>query len=220
MSRTRYVRPEFFKDEDLAELTHWIRLLFIGLWVIADKAGRLKDRPLWIKAELFPYENIDIEKGLKALASPKKYGKLPLIYRYEADNAKYIQILGWTEHQKPHHQEPESRILKIPKELLKTLTLTKTITINIREQVEPHQRISEPIQRNSEHKIKYLDFVMLYKEEYDKLIANLGKLSTNKLIEDLNNYIGSKGKKYKSHYHTILTWSKKSQDGLQKWLDS
>jgi hypothetical protein len=27
-------------------------------------------------------------------------------------------------------------------------------------------------------------------------------------IERLNNYIGSSGKKYKSHYHTILNWSR------------
>jgi len=29
------------------------------------------------------------------------------------------------------------------------------------------------------------------------------------MITKLNNYIGSKGKKYKSHYHTILNWSRR-----------
>ncbi len=45
------------------------RLLFIGLWTQADRDGRLEDRPKRLKAEIFPYENYDIEKGLNELQS-------------------------------------------------------------------------------------------------------------------------------------------------------
>ena len=58
-------------------------------------------------------------------------------------------------------------------------------------------------------KNKYLEFVLLTTEEYEKLIVKLGKETTGSFIERLNNYIGSKGKKYKSHYHTILNWYNK-----------
>ncbi len=60
-----------------------------------------------------------------------------------------------------------------------------------------------PIQKD---KTKFLDFVFLKDEELKKLIDKLGERNTQVWIERLNNYIGSKGKKYHSHYHTILTW--------------
>lgn len=107
MSRIRYLKPSFFLDEDISELPHWIRLLYQGLWVIADKEGILEDRPKRIKAEIFPYESADIENGLAALASLKR-NKRPFIVRYEVDGEKYIQILKWRDHQKPHHTEKES----------------------------------------------------------------------------------------------------------------
>lgn len=59
---------------------------------------------------------------------------------------------------------------------------------------------------------KFKEFVFLTDSEYLKLIDKLGKSKTEEFIERLNNYIGSKGKKYKSHYHTILSWS--SKDGV------
>ena len=64
--------------------------------------------------------------------------------------------------------------------------------------------------KNSPPKIKYLDFVLLTDDEYSKLTKKFNsKLDSH--IENLNNYIGSTGKKYKSHYHTILSWNRKNE---------
>lgn len=57
-------------------------------------------------------------------------------------------------------------------------------------------------------KIKHLDFVYLTSEEYQKLADELG-LEIESYLVRLNGYIGSKGAKYKSHYHTILNWHRK-----------
>ena len=57
-------------------------------------------------------------------------------------------------------------------------------------------------------KNKYLDFVYLSEDEHQKLISQLGNKLTDELIDKLNNYIWSTGKRYKSHYFTILNWSK------------
>jgi hypothetical protein len=62
-----------------------------------------------------------------------------------------------------------------------------------------------------ENKNKHLSFVFLSKEEYEKLILKFGEEGTCERIYKLNNYIGSKGKKYKSHYHTILSWESKNE---------
>ena len=60
----------------------------------------------------------------------------------------------------------------------------------------------------------YLEFVKLTQKEHLSLTDRFGKSVTEDLIERLNGYIGSKGEKYKSHYHTILNWAKK--DGITK----
>ena len=51
--------------------------------------------------------------------------------------------------------------------------------------------------------------VLLTQDEYNKLVAEYGEEFTKQKIQDLDLYIGSKGRHYKSHYMTILTWIKK-----------
>ena len=63
-------------------------------------------------------------------------------------------------------------------------------------------------------KDKYLDYVLLSKEEHQKLVDKLGTALVDTYIDRLNNYIGSKGRRYKSHYYTILAWAQK--DGAKK----
>jgi hypothetical protein len=55
--RIRTIKPEFFEDEKLAELPPHDRLMFIGLWLLADRNGVLEHRPAWIKAKIFPYDD-------------------------------------------------------------------------------------------------------------------------------------------------------------------
>lgn len=114
MSRIRYLKPDFFKDEDIATLPFEVRLFYQGLWNFADKAGRLEDRPLRLKAEIFPYDNVDINKCLELLSKCKNGSGKPFIQRYQIDNNKYIQILNWDKHQKPHHTEQASQIPPAP----------------------------------------------------------------------------------------------------------
>lgn len=57
-----------------------------------------------------------------------------------------------------------------------------------------------------EKKVKYHDFVLLKKDEYDKLEKEHGESGVKKIIEILNNYKGAKGKTYQSDYLAILNW--------------
>jgi len=61
------------------------------------------------------------------------------------------------------------------------------------------------------NKKKYLEFVHLTDDEYDKLRTQFGEKEAKERIQNLNDGIGSKGYKYKSHYHTILNWWRKEQ---------
>lgn len=104
MARARNIKPGFFKNDELAQCSHGARLLFAGLWTLADREGRLEDRPLRIKGELFPYEECDVGGWLNQLAAKR------FIVRYEVDGCKYIQINTFAKHQNPHCKEPASSI--------------------------------------------------------------------------------------------------------------
>lgn len=104
MPRARNIKPAFFKNEVLAELKPHVRLLFIGLWTLADREGRLEDRPTRIRAEIFPYETVNINEGLELLNSAG------FIQRYSVESSKYIQITNFEKHQNPHVKEQASTI--------------------------------------------------------------------------------------------------------------
>ena len=99
MARTRSVKPSFFKNEFLAECEPMARLLFVGLWTLADSQGRMEFRPMRIKAELFPYENCDILGLLKQLADRG------FVRAYESDNVKVLEIPTFGDHQRCHPDE-------------------------------------------------------------------------------------------------------------------
>lgn len=76
---------------------------------MADKEGRLEDRPARIKAEVLPYDDCDIDKLLQALCKDLQGGD-EFIIRYFIDGKSYIVIPKFAEHQYPHHREKESII--------------------------------------------------------------------------------------------------------------
>lgn len=125
MARIRYLKPDFFKDEDLKDLPFVARLFYQGLWIQADREGRGEDRPERLKIEIMPYDDIDAEQIMQLLAKPKKYSKRSYIVRYEIAGEKYYQIVNWQKHQKPHKTERESVIPPVPNELL---TLNQLLT--------------------------------------------------------------------------------------------
>ncbi len=104
MARSRNLKPGFFKNEDLAACGMTARVLFAGLWCFADRMGRLDDRPKRIKAEVFPYDTVDVDAELSEL------DRAGFICRYEKNGTKYIQINNFTKHQNPHIKEQDSTI--------------------------------------------------------------------------------------------------------------
>ncbi|HOI95592.1 MAG TPA: conserved phage C-terminal domain-containing protein [Syntrophobacter fumaroxidans] len=107
--RARNLKPGFFKNEVLADIRRpWGRLLFAGLSLLADREGRLEDRPRRIQAEIFPYDPDcpDVDETLSLLeSSPERF-----IIRYEVNGRRYIQITNFKVHNFPHHTEKASVI--------------------------------------------------------------------------------------------------------------
>lgn len=102
MARARNIKPGLFKNEILGDLGPFDRLLFIGLWTLADRDGRLEDRPKRIRIELFPFDDYDVDAGLSRLAEKG------FIRRYQIKDYMVIQVIKFLCHQKPHATEKDS----------------------------------------------------------------------------------------------------------------
>lgn len=107
--RARSIKPGICDNEVLGTADPFYTLLFERLWMIADREGRLEDRPLRIKAQAFPYrDGLDVEPMLTWLA---EHG---FIVRYQIDGKRYIQVLMFGKHQSPHKNEQDSVIPPMP----------------------------------------------------------------------------------------------------------
>lgn len=56
MPRIRTIKPSFWKDQKLGRLKRDVRLMFIGLWNLADDEGVVCADSFIIKSELFPFD--------------------------------------------------------------------------------------------------------------------------------------------------------------------
>ena len=110
MARSRNIKPGFFTNDELAECSPYARLLFAGLWTIADKEGRLDDRPKKIKALVLPFDTVDCDDLLAQLHAKN------FITRYVVEGNGYIQINNWKKHQNPHCKEAASDIPELSKQ--------------------------------------------------------------------------------------------------------
>ena len=105
MARARNIKPSIMDNEELAELEPMARLLFIYLWMLADREGRIEDRPKRIAAQALPYDrNADVGAMLDVLH------KAGFIVRYEAQGQACIQITAFAKHQNPHIRESASTL--------------------------------------------------------------------------------------------------------------
>jgi len=102
--RARNIKPGFYENEDLVELSFACRHFFVGLWCLADREGRLEDRPKKIKLALAPLDDVNPDKILDELNDRN------LIVRYSVNSSEFISIPNFLKHQRPHHNEKKSEI--------------------------------------------------------------------------------------------------------------
>lgn len=126
MPRARNIKHSFFTNDALAEHNEPLgRLLFIGLWTLADYKGELEWRPARIKSQILPYDDCDInELGINL-------DKTGFIRFYSVQTFLYAKVVNFAEHQHPHQNE-KKRGSKIPEfdEPSRQLIDFNTLTIN------------------------------------------------------------------------------------------
>lgn len=110
--RLRNVGTGFWKSEDVAELSHVGRLLFIGLWAMADRRGVLAWRPKRIKAEVFPYDDLRAQDVESIVGQMAGLGMVSL-YR-DGDGTEWVHVTNFERHQLLSTKEKRSGALAGP----------------------------------------------------------------------------------------------------------
>lgn len=112
MARIRSIKPDFWTDEKIVELSAFARLLFIGLWNFADDDGRMVYSPKKIKMQVFPSDSLDISELFGEIRRES------LIDIYVVDGVEYLQVIGFSKHQKIDKRSPS----KLPENPLNEVT--------------------------------------------------------------------------------------------------
>jgi len=94
VSRIRTIKPDFWTDEKVGECSPSARLLFVAMWNFADDHGSLDRSAKQLKAQAFPYDNLDAEPLLQELLTAG------LVIEYHVADKCYLHIKGFREHQR------------------------------------------------------------------------------------------------------------------------
>lgn len=219
MARSRNIKPGFFQNEDLVELPYECRLLFIGLWTLADREGRLENRPKKIKMQLFPADNLDVSKAILGLADKK------LVTLYVVDNIEYIWIDAFLKHQHPHHKETKSVIPEY-KSPVKVGASQVKVESSLSDSLNPITDSLNPISKIVKSKIKPIgiEFDIFYSQYPKKTSKATAKKFWNKMkepdkqlaINGINNHCYGKEVKFMKNPSSYLRESLWDDEPVQQ----
>lgn len=105
MARARFVRPEFFTSESMADLAFGARLLFIGLWTQADLRGVFEYRPRLIRSQVFPFDDGVTSDQVRAWLENLEAARC--IVRFEADGKPWGYVCNWLKYQSVSKREKD-----------------------------------------------------------------------------------------------------------------
>jgi len=104
MARQRFIYPDFWSDEDIAELTPTERLFFIGCFSNADDEGRLLGNPPFLRSTIFPYDDFTLEQIVEMRDHVLRKCRNLMLYEYRG--REYLAFLKWRDYQHPRYPKP------------------------------------------------------------------------------------------------------------------
>jgi hypothetical protein len=112
MPKIRGIKPDFWTDEDIVELSIPARLLFIGLWTYACDNGHLQDKPKQIKMRVLPADDVSAAELLRELESKGRIRRvdgwiiLPNFTKHQRPDKRYFQTCDKARCVKPKPDSP------------------------------------------------------------------------------------------------------------------
>lgn len=126
MARIRSVKPEYFQDQDLVYEVpkRDARLLYIGLWCQSDEHSRMRGDSVWVKGQVFPYDqDITPEYVDELLDMLEDCGR---VIRYRVRHSVYLFLPKLAEHQRLEPNKVASRLPDPPDDLGKLFGADKS----------------------------------------------------------------------------------------------
>lgn len=199
MARKRMIDPSIWQSEDFSKLSTLAKLVFIGLFSLADDEGRGRCNPVYLKSTLFPYEegirSTDIDKTLSEISS-----NMSVIF-YSCDGSNYYSLYNWNVWQKIDKPSP-SKIVEYDEKTMQRIFGDDST--NVRRTVTPNKNKKE-IKGKEEKK-----FVPPSLEEIQKYIQGKQlKVDAEQFYNYFTegNWIDSNGNQVKNWKQKVLTWN-------------
>ena len=219
MARARNIKPSIMDNEDLAELEPITRLLFIYLWMLADREGRLEDRPKRIAAQALAYDRqANVAEMLSSLEASG------FVTRYTAKGMALIQINAFAKHQSPHIRESASALPSIDQSTTKAVPSTILGDAEvlprspdslipdslIPDSLIPDSLMGESADESAKEKKQVRKATQIpadfYPNETGVAYAENKKLSLAVELESFRNFHTAKGSTWKDWQATWRTW--------------
>lgn len=97
MPRNRMIKVDFWSDEKVGKLSGRAKLLFIGCWNFADDSGVCRANPLYLRNNIFPYnESISVLETSSLLQELVESG---MVVTGTYSTETYLYIINFKKHQ-------------------------------------------------------------------------------------------------------------------------
>lgn len=196
------IDPSIWQSEDFSKLSTLAKLVFIGLFSLADDEGRGRCNPVYLKSTLFPYDesirSADIDKTLSEISS-----NMSVIF-YSCDGSNYYSLYNWNTWQKID-KPSESKIPDYDEKNCIRLLFDEH-SPKVRRTFPPN-RIEENKNIKEENK---KEFVAPTLEEISQYVLEKKlKVNPKEFLDyyTVSNWVDSKGNKVKNWKQKILTWN-------------
>lgn len=206
MARIRTIKPEFWTDEKVVELSFEARLLFIGLWNFCDEFGNTEASPKRIKMQIFPADNLDVELCLQEIRS------VGFISDYSVDGKNYLHINGFCKHQKVNTRV-SPRFPLPPKEIVSDESDKKALEKEKEKERKPEHEKSD----KSDYRF-FGETIKLNQEDFDKLVEQYPNLDIQEQCRQLDLELRGK-KKWFVEMNSKLNYRNKTPTHYKKQAD-
>jgi len=161
MARLRVIKPEFWDDEKLATISRDARLTFIGIWNNADDYGVVKGHTLWLKNNIYPYDDIKNQTFQGWLSELES---IRVVTPFTVNDEKYYYIKNFLKHQTINR--PSQTRNPNPPDNINDDSLSNhgVLTSEVEVEVEVEREVEE--KRKASPRTSDSDFISQLKEIY------------------------------------------------------
>lgn len=214
MARYRTIKPKFWDDEKLAEISREARLTFIGLWTFADDNGVIISENVWLKSKIYPHEDIKLKKFASWMHEmAQKVLIIPVVF----NKKHYFYLPNFQKHQKI--DKPNYEDVFIPTEILNKMLLNSA---NGRGLITDDSTVESSVEESS--KGEYSGTPVAATKSQNKKVLNVEKLFRDSDVFDIEIF----KKKFENtdyaafnlgYYHeAVLNWSDGQGKQRKDWL--